>query len=468
MSRVIAIESRGLMTAASGIVAALAAPLLSDIGFIIWDKHWKGSSFALNLYKCSLASIGFLILSLVTRPPEFKDGPPFPSELFTAHSVGFLMLSATIGILVGDWTWLEALQLIGARQVVFMDSVKPGLAAIFGWVILGERLVWPAFVGMALTIGGVVVISLERQKPKEDKGGEGKEAEDVKGDSSENDDEENNDRSSRSSDKFEDDAIPDKEEEVTAGVASDEGNDDNMDPDSGDANVPEHKPEDRGRKKCKKQSVAPKDRRKGYIMAVANVLLDTYGALLTKQYGVGMSTWNINLIRFGFASACCLALSSILHIRDLISGYKSARTPSDNNISERKSLRGSVLQLLNYRLGKDIKADRSVENSEIILPTGDIAEPAGKRPWYSLPRMKRKSWIKISLGVLFVTFAHPALSNYALFQIALALALTLGSIGPVYMVPLAYVLQRERPTLRSCLGAILAVAGVAILSFFGR
>ena len=130
------------MSTGGGIVAALSAPFLLDVGFLIWDKHWKGSSFALNLYKCTLASIGFLILSFATRPPGATDpadndaaiddgrGPAFPPELFTVQSVGFLMLSSTIGILIGDWTWLEALQLIGARPVVLMDSIKPFLAAL--------------------------------------------------------------------------------------------------------------------------------------------------------------------------------------------------------------------------------------------------------------------------------------------------------------------------------------------------
>ena len=90
-----------------------------------------------------------------------------------------------------------------------------------------------------------------------------------------------------------------------------------------------------------------------------------------------------------------------------------------------------------------------------------------ERPWYSLPKMPRKSYAIISIGVAFTTFATPALSNYALFQIALALALTLGSMGPIYMLPLGWLIQGDRPTLRACLGAALAVGGVAILSFFG-
>ncbi len=129
------------------------------IGFIVWDNQWKGSAFALNLFKCTLASIGFLILSFATRP-----GEKFPSNVFTQTSVGYLMLSATIGILLGDWIWLEGLRLIGARRVIVIDSCKPFLAALFGWAILGEELKPAAFGGMALTVTGVPIVSLETEK----------------------------------------------------------------------------------------------------------------------------------------------------------------------------------------------------------------------------------------------------------------------------------------------------------------
>lgn len=435
------------MSSGSGVVAALSAPFLLDVGFLIWDKHWKGSSFALNLYKCTLASIGFLILSFATRPPGAAPadgdegggrGPAFPPDLFTVRSVGFLMLSSTVGILIGDWTWLEALQLIGARPVVLMDSIKPFLAALLGWMILGESLQWPAFVGMALTVGGVVWVSLEREG----------------GDDS-NDD--NGDCKDDKSDRFEDD-----------------------DDAEGRQNDDEAKVAKAATKR--KRVVTRRDRRKGYALSVANVVLDTYGSLLTKQYGKGMSTWNISLIRFGFASAFCIALSSILHLGDALRGFGSKEVMENVEISKdqatdgnKSSLRGSVVELFRYRLGKDVTArnqnneerqnkpiDKEQEGDEVKYRPTDNG-----RPWYSLPNMPRKAYAIISLGVVFTTFATPALSNYALFQIALALSLTLGSMGPVYMLPLSWLIQGDRPTLRACLGAVLAVAGVAVLSFFG-
>ena len=258
------------MSTGGGIVAALSAPFLLDVGFLIWDKHWKGSSFALNLYKCTLASIGFLILSFATRPPgaalAYDDatsehsgrGPAFPPELFTVQAVGFLMLSSTIGILIGDWTWLEALQLIGARPVVLMDSIKPFLAALLGWAILGESLQWPAFVGMALTVGGVVWVSLERE------GGDGIGSDDDV-DDDDDDDYKGDCKDDDKSDRFEDD----------------------HDAEDGQQNDGETKVAETATAKHKR-AVTAKDRRKGYALSVANVVLDTYGSLLTKQHGEGM------------------------------------------------------------------------------------------------------------------------------------------------------------------------------------
>jgi drug/metabolite transporter (DMT)-like permease len=88
-------------------------------------------------------------------------------------------------------------------------------------------------------------------------------------------------------------------------------------------------------------------------------------------------------------------------------------------------------------------------------------------PWNQLPipTMGRTAWFKVVLGVAMVNFLSPAMNNYSIFQIPLALALTLGSIGPLYALPLVWFLQWEKPTLRAFLGAALAVLGVVILSF---
>jgi len=413
-----------------GVAAALAAPFVMTIGFIVWDNCWKGSAFSLNLFKCNLASIGFLILSLTTR-----SGDKFPSDIFTRASVGYLMLSATVGILLGDWLWLEGLRLLGARKVIVIDSCKPFLAALFGWAILGEELRPAAFGGMALTVTGVLVVSLETEKEVEEDPDENKKAEideaEENGEhegmdaiqvlpsplANENGDEPDETEAS--------DAAPQSDDEVAEPTTNVVDNDNN-------AKLKKKKPK---KTEMRRRMLTPSLSRRGYAMAFLNVVLDTYGSLLTKEHGAGMTTWEINLIRFGFSGACMLTLSAVLHFRKwiLTCGH---------------------------------------ERKEKEPPANDEEQDKKEGPsdtWYSLPRsMTRRAWVKVIMGVGLVTFLTPALSNYALFQIALALALTLGSVGPLYAMPLTWLFQRDRPTVRAWVGGVFAVAGIVVLSLLGK
>jgi drug/metabolite transporter (DMT)-like permease len=155
--------------------------------------------------------------------------------------------------------------------------------------------------------------------------------------------------------------------------------------------------------------------RKGYIFSSLNVMFDSYGVVLTKQYGARFTSWQINLVRFGFAGVFMLLVSAWFRVYKRISGRSDA----------------------------------------------------SKYYWYQLPRMKTSSWARISLGVAFATFACPALSNYAVFEIPLGLALTLFSIAPLYTIPLVWIMKGEKPTKRGITGAMIAVTGVVLLVLFG-
>ena len=179
-------------------------------------------------------------------------------------------------------------------------------------------------------------------------------------------------------------------------------------------------------------------------MAILNVVLDTYGSVLTKDYGKEFTTWEINLIRFGFAGIIMLICSITLTMRDRLFEKKKTETETGtgNNDNNEDTISESTLK------------------------------------WYQLPTsftiMSKSAWLYVSLGVLFVTFFTPALSNYALFQITLALALTLGSVSPLYALPLTYIMQkkdevkkRPPPSLKAYIGSLLAIGGIIILAFFG-
>ena len=80
------------------------------------------------------------------------------------------------------------------------------------------------------------------------------------------------------------------------------------------------------------------------------------------------------------------------------------------------------------------------------------------------PNMTTIQWHKVALGVLFVTFTCPSLSNYALFQIDLGTCLTLTSLGPLFSIPLVYFIRGEIVSQRAIAGATLSVLGIVIMS----
>ena len=158
------------MSFAYGIAAAIADPLGSTIGLTIWDQHWKGSAFALNMYASGVASIGFAAMSFFTLSGDDDDDDDddelFPMEIHNAKQavVGYLGLSAVIGVIIGDFAWLDGLNILGARKVILIDSLQPFVAVIFGWVFLGEKVHPGAFGGLCMTGVGVLLVSMEKQK----------------------------------------------------------------------------------------------------------------------------------------------------------------------------------------------------------------------------------------------------------------------------------------------------------------
>jgi drug/metabolite transporter (DMT)-like permease len=429
------------MTFALGVTAALGAPFIITIAFILWDDHWKGSAFALNLYKCCVASIGFLIVALSVRDND--EDQMFPPDIFTGEAVGFLLLSSTIGIVIGDLVWIEALKMLGARRVIMVDALKPFLAALFGWLILDEELRPAAVGGIVLTVAGVLLVALE---------------------SSSTSAEEDNDNDKEQS--AENESISDENMAITpddTGTADDSGG---RAPSETVDNIDESIERDDSLFDAPAETSAPlplpsppteqltkhrtgRQMRLGYVYSLLNVTFDTYGAILIKQYGDGMTVWEINLIRFGFAGAVMLvlSLSIVVYVRARILFVRQpCIEPADQPIVGAKD-----------NGGVDVATEKGGDKDQ--QPTA----------WYALPmnEMTRSSWAHVTGGVMLAAFLQPTLTNYALFEIAVALALTLGSVGPLYSLPLAYFMQKEVPTLRAYVGALLAVAGIVVLAFRG-
>lgn len=414
---------------ASGLVAAAVSPLLGAVGLFLWGKVWTGDAYALNLVKCSVGSLGFVLVGALAR------GDGWLAAL-TPDALRWLVASALVGIVVGDNLWLRALRVLGARRVILVDVLKPFVAAALARVELGEGVSPGIVVGMAVTMGGVLAVALERENAdgrrgrEKGEGGDGGEAPGAGGEGM-NDGEGGRDG--------EDDG-----EEVNGGegasVTNCAGEKEEGLPNSVTI---EHLGRSDGRSAASASvlrvgpspisDASPRGALAGgYAAAAANVALDAWGTVLTKRHGGDLDTWEINFVRFGSAAAT-LAL-----------GAAFARA-LDRSSDRRDDPGGS-------RPGSS--------------SAGGSAPFSFAAARFPSPALTRREWAQIVAGVAFTTFAAPAAGNWALFRVSsLAVFSTLTCLGPMWALPLGWAVEGQRVTARAVAGSAAAVAGVAPMFF---
>ena len=88
----------------------------------------------------------------------------------TSYQWFWLILSGLVGFVLGDLFLFRAFILIGARISMLIMSLVPPLTAFIGWITLGEVLSGIEFLGMVITISGIVMVMITRiDKSKESK-----------------------------------------------------------------------------------------------------------------------------------------------------------------------------------------------------------------------------------------------------------------------------------------------------------
>src|SRR3954447_5917198 len=68
----------------------------------------------------------------------------------------WLVASGTVGMVIGDACFYEALVLLGPRRAVKVNTLAPVVGVLVGWLWLGEALGTRALLGAVLVIGAVM------------------------------------------------------------------------------------------------------------------------------------------------------------------------------------------------------------------------------------------------------------------------------------------------------------------------
>ena len=108
-----------------------------------------------NVLRLVLATLFLGILLWITI------GHPYPVYADKDTWV-WLGLSALVGYVFGDFCLFNCYLYIGPRFGQLMMTLAPPMAAVAGWILLGETLSWKSVLAMGITLCGIAISILSR------------------------------------------------------------------------------------------------------------------------------------------------------------------------------------------------------------------------------------------------------------------------------------------------------------------
>jgi len=143
------------------LIALITAIFWTVTALVFEQASKKVGSLAVNLLRLFIA---FFLFSLFTK---MTKGLWFPSDA-GVHAWIWLSISGLVGFVLGDLFLFKSYTIIGARIAMLIMALSPPIAALFGWIILGEVLSFQNSIGMVITITGIAMVVLTRHSEDPD------------------------------------------------------------------------------------------------------------------------------------------------------------------------------------------------------------------------------------------------------------------------------------------------------------
>ena len=145
-----------------GEIAALLTAVFWTVTSMSFESAGKKvGSLSVNLIRLVLA---FFVYGVVNY---FRRGMFLPLDAGTERWM-WLALSGLIGFVIGDLLLFQAYVVIGARISMLIMALTPPITAFVGWIMLGEVLSPMNWVGMVVTLAGISIVILKREKKEID------------------------------------------------------------------------------------------------------------------------------------------------------------------------------------------------------------------------------------------------------------------------------------------------------------
>ena len=137
-----------------GELAALGTASCWTITALVFESAGRRiGSIMVNQLRLVIAVFLLAAFSTIHR------GLPFPTDA-TGQQWLWLTLSGWLGFNFGDLCLFRAFVVLGSRLSVLVMSLVPPIAALLSWLVLGETLGPLDLVGMVMTVGGIVLLTL--------------------------------------------------------------------------------------------------------------------------------------------------------------------------------------------------------------------------------------------------------------------------------------------------------------------
>lgn len=146
----------GWIHAYVGQISGVGASLLWTITTLFFTA--AGKRVGTTVVNASRISFACVMLAVTHR---YLQGVWIPDVPWT--QAAFLGVSGILGLTIGDQAIIAAFVEIGPRLALLVTTTSPLWAAFFGRVFLGERLPGGAWLGLALTVGGIFCVIGERR-----------------------------------------------------------------------------------------------------------------------------------------------------------------------------------------------------------------------------------------------------------------------------------------------------------------
>ena len=142
---------------AGEIIAILSAVSCTATALYASEASSRLGTMTVNVLRLAMATVFLAAVLWITT------GFPYPASA-DCKVWFYLALSALVGYVFGDWCLFNSYLVIGPKIGQLFMTLAPPIAAITGWITLGEQMSWKAWLAMAVTISGIAISIISREE----------------------------------------------------------------------------------------------------------------------------------------------------------------------------------------------------------------------------------------------------------------------------------------------------------------